>query len=116
MKYLLTFFCFFLCISASAQLLKKESHNTQLPIYLSALEYQKIKENYTFKTNLKAHTFTIEQLDKMRRGDFIISTKNISKKLTYIEIPRIDLSKELNKIMYKVPGETGPIRPKGFTL
>lgn len=116
MKHLLTFFSFFICISASAQLLKPKYDNIQLPMYISLLEHKTFKTDCTLKINLKDYAFSIDQLDKMRREAFTISTKNINKTFSYLEIPSIDLNKELRKVMHKVPGEYGPVRAEGFTL
>ena len=115
MKYLLSLFCFLLCISASAQLLKTEVH-TQLPNHLSLLECKTINAHYSLKTDLKGYAFSIDQLDKMRRGNFIISPKNINKNFTFLELPTIDLNKELRKVMLQVPGKSVIAGPKGFTL
>ena len=115
MKYLFTIFAFCLCVSASAQLLKTEEP-IKLPISLSFLQYQNFQNTPDFKSDLKAYTFTIDQLDKMRQGHFIISSKNINKKFTFIELPTIDLKKELNNIMHKIPGLDTPVRAEGFTL
>jgi len=117
MKYILTLFSFCLCISASAQLIKKEAP-LQLPIYLSLLEINNPKDDYSLKTDLKTYTFSADQLNKMRRGDFFFNPKNINKEFIYAELPtRIELGNELQKIMHKIPGESilgnGA---KGFTL
>ena len=115
MKYLLTVFAFCLCMSASAQLIKKVEP-IQLPTSLSTFKYQYFKSSPDFKSELKQYTFTIDQLDKMRRGQFIISSKNVNKNFTFLELPTIDLKKELNNIMHKIPGLDTPVRAEGFTL
>ena len=118
MKYLLYICTFCFCISASAQQLNNTS--AKLPISLSLLQYSNAYNNYQnlydLKSELKPYTFTINQLDRMRRGQFIISSKNINKNFTFLELPTIDLKKELNNIMHKVPGFDMPVRAEGFTL
>ena len=68
------------------------------------------------KTNLKPYTFTNDELDRMRNGSLFISTKSIINKVTFLGPSTIDLKKELRNVMLKIPGEFGPVRPKGFTL
>ena len=115
MKFIFTlfFFCFYL--TASAQFLEKEN-KIELPTSLSLLGHTNYIENPMFNVDLKTFSFSIDQLDKMRRGDFIITPKNINKNFTFLELPTINLNKELRKIMHQVPGVSVIAGPQGFTL
>ncbi|ALJ06441.1 hypothetical protein APS56_15440 [Pseudalgibacter alginicilyticus] len=114
MKYLLLFFCFSLSLSTAAQNFKA-TDSIQLPPYLSLIPYIN-KAPSGLKTNLKVNPFSINQLDKMSQRHFVKSPKNLNKNFSFLEFPTIDLKKELQNVMHKIPGETVMAGPKGFTL
>lgn len=118
MKYLVTIFAFCLSLSSFAQLLNIEP--IALPTSLSVLEFPNFQNRLTsindLKKDIKPYIFTNDELDRMRNGSIFIYPKGLNKNATFSEPTTIDLKKELREIMYKIPGQDGIVRPKGFTL
>ena len=118
MKYLVIICAFLMSLSSSAQLLEIEP--VELTISLSLLELPNFQDRSTnmndLKNKLKPYTFSNDELEKIRQGNFVINAKSLNKNFTFSEPASINLKKELRKIILEIPREFGPIRPKGFTL
>lgn len=118
MKYLVTLFVFCLSISSFGQHLKTEP--LELTASLSNLEYPNFKDHLNhiknLKANIKPYALTIDELDEIRQGNFIISTRSLNKNFTFSNPPIIDLNKELRKVMLEIPGTNGCISARGFSL
>ena len=118
MNHLASYLIFLLSLSAFSQHLKVDP--LELPLSLNVLESPNFQNRLThvndFKMHIKLYPLTNDELERVRKGNFVINTKIFNENFTFSELPTIDLKKELRNVILAVPGTDVPVCPRGFTL